>query len=157
MFLQKLWILRLKAAVNSGNGQRGAVPYSHTQRALQLNEWFLHRWTPVGQTERGQEWRNRKNLHQSQGRQEVIGLCGSRLRLRAVFSSAYLTNAVNLLLVSLSDVEDAAVGQGDGRGPFQHGLHRPLSQSVFYTRNLAVHRPTRYNTNLTQHTNVEKG
>lgn len=69
-------------------------------------------------------------------------------KLSRVIVYDYLSNAVDFLLVRLCDVEDAAVGQGDGCGPLQHGLHRPLPKSVLYTGYLAVHGTARHDSNL---------
>lgn len=62
--------------------------------------------------------------------------------------SSYLSNPVDLLLVRLSDVEDASVRQGDRRGALQGGVYGQLTQAVVNARHLAVHGPARDDAHL---------
>lgn len=73
-----------------------------------------------------------------------------------MYPEDYLSNAMDFLLIRLCDVEDATVGQGYGCSSLQHGLDCSLPHSIFYTRHLAVHWTTCYNTNLNKHTYNDK-
>lgn len=67
------------------------------------------------------------------------------------FSISYLSNSVDFLLVCLSDVQDAGVGQGDGRGALQGRVYRQLTEAVVDAWHLAVHGPTCYDAHLWAH------
>lgn len=54
----------------------------------------------------------------------------------------YLSNAVDLFLICLSDVEDACVGQGDGGGALQGSVDSQLTKAVVNAWHLTMHWPS---------------
>lgn len=69
-------------------------------------------------------------------------------RQRIHCPSSYLPNPVDLLLICLSDVEDAGVRQGDRCGALQGRVYGQLTETVVDAWHLAMHGSARDDAHL---------